>query len=582
MTKSAALLLISALFLGACDSRTGEQQAETTHKFADLVLANGDIYTGDETNPRATHLALADGVILAVGDAESVAPYVDEETERLNLSGQFVIPGIIDGHAHPAWGGLISNYYCLFDATALPNEIQEKIRSCVAQAPASETWIQGGLWLATFFDQYQIDSPRDWLDELSGDKAIALRDDSGHNYWVNSRALELLEITESSQPPKGGVFGRDSSGRLDGVLYESFGYLAGRLPPWTVTHYETGARYAMENAHQYGVTGWKDASATEEETAAYFNLDKAGELKVRVATSLYAASEGLAEIDIAAYERMRAQYRSTNVLTDFVKIFLDGIPTTSRTAAMVAPYVVEEGEEEDFGPLHVAPSDLARAVTELDALGFTVKIHTAGDRSVHEGLNAIAVARDANGMSERRHELAHAGFLVEQDIPRFRELNVVADLSPHLWFPSPIIISVREALGQRGLRYWPNRDLIDAGAPLLLGSDWPSVARDMNPWIGLESLVTRKDPVGSFPGEGWRDQSITLEEGFAIMTLGGARALKVEHEAGTLVAGKSADFAVLNHNIFEVEVSAVSETRAVATYFRGELVYGNLLGETDD
>ncbi len=571
ITQRFVTVLCAACLVTGC--REPAQPAPAPLPAAEVIYAQGNIYTGAGL-PGATALAVADGRILAVGAADQVEQTANGQTRRVDLAGQFVMPGIIDGHAHPAWGGVTASYYCLFPATALPNEVAETISACVAQAAEDERWIQGGLWAADFFTQYQIESPRAWLDGLSAGKAIALKDDSGHNYWVNSTALELLGLDAGSVPPAGAVFGRQPDGELNGVLIESFGLLADKLPPWTVDHYRTGVRYAVANAHRYGITGFKDASATETEVQAYFAADQAGELKVNVAACLYTADEDMSVVDVAGYRRMRDAYRSSRVHTNFVKIFLDGIPTTSRTAAMVEPYVtVSEEQQPIYGEMHLSQADLARVMTELDAAGFTVKIHAAGDRSVHTALNAIDAARAANGGSNRRHEIAHAGFVLDADIPRFAQLNVVADLSPHLWFPSPIVASVRAALGDRGMRYWPNRSLLDSGAPLLMGSDWPAVAPDLNPWIGLEALITRTDPAAAYPGTGWREQALSLEQGLQIMTMGGARALGLADQVGTLEAGKWADFVVLNQDLFAIPPQQISETLAVATYFQGERVY---------
>ena len=563
---------LTVTWLTACGADTA--QTTVAIKVADLVVTGANIYTQDSAKPWASAIAVAEGEIIGVGDEQSLQSLVGPETMFEDLAGKFVMPGIIDGHAHPAWGGVTAVYYCLFPATALPAQVIETISKCVAEADEQEDWIQGGLWAADFFAQYQIKNPRRWLDAISGDKAIALKDDSGHNYWVNSKALDLLGIDEDTSPPAGGAFPKTAAGELNGVLIETFGILLDKLPAWTPDHYRQGIAYAVKNAHGHGVTGWKDASASESEVAAYYAADQAGELKVHVATCIAAPEVAPADVDVDRYIGLREKYRSEHVHTNFAKIFLDGIPTTAHTAAMVAPYVdVEEGEAENFGPIHLTDKQLADAVVRLDAEGFTVKIHTAGDRSVKAALDAIEVARIENGSAGGRHELAHAGFILAEDIGRFSRLNVVADLSPHLWFPSPIIESVRTALGARGFEYWPNRALLDANAQLLVGSDWPSVAPDLNPWIGMEALVTRTDPSGAHPGVGWQEQALTVAESIEVMTLGGARALKLQDRIGSIEVGKSADFIVLNRNLLEIPAGDISETQVLATYFEGQPVF---------
>ena len=191
-------------------------------------------------------------------------------------------------------------------------------------------------------------------------------------------------------------------------------------------------------------------------------------------------------------------------------------------------------------------------------------------------LDAIEATRKANGHSGLRHELAHAGYIDETDLPRFAELDAVADLSPYLWHPSPIIDSVVQAVGSpRGERYWSIKDLLDTNAPILAGSDWPAAVETIDPWAGIEAMVTRADPRDQFPGVFWPEQAITLEQALKIYTIDGARALALDHMTGSIEVGKSADMILLSHNLFEINAGAIGNTEVHATYFEGELVYEN-------
>jgi predicted amidohydrolase YtcJ len=192
---------------------------------------------------------------------------------------------------------------------------------------------------------------------------------------------------------------------------------------------------------------------------------------------------------------------------------------------------------------------------------------------VRVALDAIEQARNANGDFDKRHELSHAGYVHADDLPRFAELNAVADFSPVIWHPSPIIDAVISAVGERGKQYWPVRDLLDAGAPVLAGSDWPSAVPDANPWVGIEAFVTRADPRGDAPETLWPEQAITLEEAISIYTIYGARAMRLEDRIGSIEVGKLANLIVLERNVFEIPISDVGETVVDKTFFRGELVH---------
>jgi predicted amidohydrolase YtcJ len=568
-----AIAAMALLPLAGCDK--GEPVEHTQAPVADTILVNGKIYTQVDELPWAEAIAIRDSKIMALGPSANISELGGAETKVIDLSGRFVMPGIIDAHVHPAWGGVKALYQCNFAFTATPDEIAATISKCVEEQPDAE-WIRGGQWTSDFFRNNDIGSPRLWLDKISGDKAVLLRDDSGHNMWVNSRALELAGINSDSEDPPGGSYERETGSRQpNGLLVEAYTAMNKIVPEWDGASYLAGAQYAVNHANELGITGFKDASASEAEVAGFYKLDEKGVLSAHVASCLYeTVGDNKNALNIDKFISLRERYKSKHVLTNFVKIFLDGVPTASRTAAMLAPYLPEhEGAEDNYGSLHLSPEELTKSVTELDKAGFTVKIHAAGDRAIRVALDAIEAARETNGKSGLRHELAHAELIDPTDIPRFSELNVVADFSPYIWFPSPIVDSLIGAIGERVKQGWPARDLLDNKAPMLAGSDWPSAVPDMNPWTGMEALITRADPLHRYPGTIGPEQALTLEEAISIYTLSGARALKIGDKTGTLAVGKLADFIVLNHNLFEIPADQISDTKVDMTFFEGKLVY---------
>lgn len=426
--KLVAGFLLAMLF--GCESQSNSNMAN-----ADLVIVNAKIVTSSTLQPAAQAIAIRDGKIVAIGTNEEISASFGDATKRIDAGGNTVMPGINDGHSHPVLGGSKLLYECNFPFDATVKKILATVSDCVGAMSDDLMWLNGGQWTSNFFVDNDIESPRALLDGVSGDKAVVLIDDSGHNAWVNSKALEVLNIDEGTQVPEGMQFLTDSEGRLNGLLYESFALLSSAQPKLTAEQLQAAAKEAVRSANRFGVTGIKDASAEHSEAAAFLALDQSEVLTAHIALSLLNNdhSERGTLPDVAIYEEMRDRYRSKHINSSAIKIFLDGVPTASRTAAMLAPYIPQHGEEEpNYGELHVQPEELARAVVAYDKAGFTIKIHAAGDRSIRVALDAIQVARETNGSSGLRHELAHAEFIDPIDLPRFQALNVVAgfDLSP--------------------------------------------------------------------------------------------------------------------------------------------------------
>ncbi|NNL86541.1 MAG: amidohydrolase [Myxococcales bacterium] len=542
----------------------------------DTLLVNARIHTMHEAAPRAEALGIRGGRIVALGRIPDLRPLCGGETRIVDLAGRMVLPSLIDGHCHPTKGAVAELFSCHFPTSATPAEIAGALSDYRTREPDIGC-VVGGRFGSGFFERHGISSPREWLDRHSGGKPVYLRDDSGHNGWANTSALRMLGLDRNSADPPGGRIVRDPKTRdPTGLLLEQADVEArSRLPDWSRDQYRTGVREMVRIANGFGITGITDADATEPLLEAYREADAAGELTLHVIASISTPYGHREEpLDYERIEALRDAYASARVDTRFVKIYEDGVPTEARTAAMLAPYRPDPSYPANFcGSLHVAEAILAKDVAELEQRGFTVKLHTAGDRAVRVALDAIEWAHARSGRSDLRHELAHAGLVEPADIHRFRELNAAADLSPYIWFPSPLIESVRRAIGDRADRYWPIRDLLDAEAPILAGSDWPAAVASMDPWVGIATMVTRRDPSGENPGSLWADQAIGLADALRIFTVEGARAARRESVTGSLAVGKSADLIVLEKDLFEMNPGEISSELLEMTWFAGEPVY---------
>jgi hypothetical protein len=564
-TYPLVVLLALALALAAA--------APSTMDPADAVYRNGKIFTVDPARSWAEAVAIDDGHFVAVGRDADVARYVGPKTRVVDLAGRMVMPGIHDMHQHPVQGGMAALFECTFPFTTPLDGIVEAVHACAARTPKGE-WIRGGQWAAE-----TLESPRPptraMLDAAAPENPVFLIDSTYHNAWLNSAALARLGIDATTPNPSGGVILRDASGAATGVLFDNAAYGAmKRLPLRTDAQYQEAIRWAVAQGNALGITAMKDALADGHAVKAYAALDRAGKLDLRVATSRpWRATWTESDADEAHNLEHWADDQTPHVRTGFAKIFVDGIPPT-RTAAMLEPYLPDPKHPAGFkGELQHSPADLDAALVRLDALGLTVKMHATGDAALRAGLDAIAAARKANGDSGLRHEIAHAELASPSDIPRFVELNAIAELSPILWYPTPLVQVMAEVIGrERANRFWPIKTMLDAGVLMVYGSDWPSVVPSASPWPGIEAMVTRRDPYGVEPGALAPEQAIGLADAIAIFTRNGAVAMRLEKDTGSIEVGKSADLIVLDRNLFEIPPEQIGDTQVLETVFEGRLV----------
>jgi hypothetical protein len=559
MKGPAGLGAVCALAAGALASASHAQAPVP----ADLILSRGEVYTRDGW---AESLAVADGVIVAVGDDASVRAHQGARTEILELNGATVFPGLHDMHVHPLGSGLAQRE-CRFPQGSSLDVVQSAVAACVAEREQGE-WITGGQW-----DAASIGSTPDraMLDEIAPDNPVALIDISYHSYWVSSAALERAGITAATPDPDGGVIERDADGEPTGVLRETAQGLVGSVLPQPTPEDNIAAlEWSLDTMLSLGVTSFTDAGVNSEALVAYAALADRGELKQRVRGCLRPASRGFSA-ELIARANLYARDRFT---PDCVKLVLDGVPTDGHTAAMVEPYAdASLGDDERARGLLMIPQDeLNATVIDLDARGYTVKMHAAGDAAVRAGLDAIAAAREANGFTGELHDVAHNSFVQMRDIRRARDIGATFEMSPYIWFPNPIIPDIARAIGPARMERWtPVKDAIDAGALVVPGSDW-AVVPSVNPWIGIETLVTRQPPGGA--GEPLAlSERISLEQAIDLYTVNAARQMGAADRTGRIAPGMLADVLVLDRNPFDIPITDVHRTTVKLAIIEGEVVY---------
>lgn len=542
--------------------------------YADLLLINGVIDTLDPTQPRVSSLAVKDGKVIALGDqAERTR---GAETEIVDLQRAYVMPGLLDVHNHHMLAGQMD----LFELDAPPTLSLDELLTAIREHSAGlgpDEWVVGGSWGSGLMAELNTAEALARFDAATGGRPALLKDDSKHNRWANSRALLLAGISDVTVDPDGGQILRDAKGTATGVLIEAGGVLVEKtlaeLQPVSTEDLAKAAARGIQILHSYGVTGFQDAAASLQLMQALKELDTAGRLQAWVVTSMQAndfifGTHPLGEGIISHREELRSEHHRP----DFIKIFLDGVPPAG-TAAFIEPYLPVAGFPEcHCGGTTMDPSELEGWLLRTADRGISAKIHCTGDASVRMVLDAVEKVRAA-GYSGPKYHVAHGQFIHPDDIARFAELDVTADISPSLWFPGVISEAIAAVLpAERASKMQPNRSLIDAGARVAGGSDWP-VSVSPNAWEGIYGLVTRQDPTGEFAGTLWPEQGITLEEAIGVYTTACAEAMGVDDVTGSLSVGKSADFVLLSDNPHDIDIDKVRYISARQTWFAGQKVF---------
>lgn len=572
-----SIMFLIFVALTACSDvdNSGNKQAQVSTQVADILYHSGRVYTVDAGNTWAEALAIKDGHFLAVGTNEDVLTLKGPETELVDLGGHMVMPGIHDAHAHPADVGLRELFECSFPYSLSMSEILQELTACAA-AVTPGAWLRGGQWAIELLDTEQAPH-RSALDAIAPDNPVFIMDSSVHAGWLNTRALELLGIDKNTPDPEGGVIVRDKeTGEATGILLDEAAYSAmAQLPGYSVGQIEQALAHALSQMNAVGVTGVKDALVDVSTLKAYSSLDTKSQLHTQIATSLSRSGwSNSTDEDQATILDKRKLYESETIAVDFVKIMLDGIPPT-RTAAMLEPYLPDGLHAEGYrGELTQSVEQFTQDLVQLDAAGLAVKAHATGDRAVRVVLDAVEKARKVNGDSGLQHEVSHAGLIHPDDLPRFKALNVVAEMSPIIWYPSPLQDAMAAVLGpERVARFYQVRSLGKTGALLVYGSDWPAVVPSPSPWPGIEAMVTRGDPYGEFEGTLNPGEAIELPEAIRIFTINGARTMDSAEKTGTIEVGKSANFIELDRNLFDISTDEISETKVLRTVFKGRTVH---------
>lgn len=553
---------------------------------ADLVLFNGKVFTAEPGQPLAQAVAVENGKILKVGSDAQIKALADADTQRIDLGGKVLMPGMIDTHSHPVVAAFDSMGSNLLDEVKPLPDLEQWILAedqagrarradVISIAGVSSAYWEQSRELGKIFNQGR------WASQ-----PVVLNGIDGHTGWANNAMLQRLKIDAAlvkSLPEKErNYIGHEADLTPTGYLAENgWDRVRSQLPEPTEAVMLNAAREAVKVNNQYGITAWMDAAAnagsgdslfelrpTERDVGVlplYRKLAQNGELSAHVAALLIAHPQSK-PADLQVLANVMQQFQGVPNLTfPGIKVFADGVMEfPGQTAAVIEPFQ----NSHKRGELLIDPEHFGELVVAAEKRDWIMHMHAVGDRAVRESLNGFEYARKFNP-TPVTHSISHLQLVNPKEFARFKALGVIASMQL-LWataesYTQELVKPYISAFAYQ--HQYPARSLHKAGATIAGASDWP--VSSPNPWNAIAQASTRKGPLGVLNAA----ESIDRQTMLYAYTLNAAKALRLDRQIGSLAPGKQADLIVLDRDVFKVSDEELFDTQVLQTFFAGKQVY---------
>ena len=548
---------------------------------ADILITNARVLTMDPARPRAEALAIAGNRILRVGSKDEVAGLKAKHTRVIDAGQKTVMPGIIEGHVH-LFGGAVELDTLMLNGMSGFETIAEAVALYRRQRPGEP------VLLATGIAHEAMGEPitRQILDRMVSDIPFIVGCFDHHTMWANTRALEAAGIMKGRPLPTGNEIVLDHNGIATGELREPAAYMlvqaltptGGREwlgmttgenpnPPATAAQRELDMAFFKRGVHyaaSLGITSMHNMDGNWYQLELLRTLLDRGELNARVEIPFHQKNTfEIARVEEAA--EMRAKYQGDMLHCDRVKVFVDGVLET-YTALMLEGY---PDQPENMGAPLFTAEEMNEIVRRVDRHGMQVSTHAIGDGGVRRTLDAYEAARTANGRRDSRHRIEHIEMIDPADIPRLKELGVVASLQPiaGVGVPGNPHEPILSRVGEKKLPWaYAWQTLREAGAVIAFSSDWP--VSPLNPFLGMQAAMTAVPVRPDCP-----PQAQSLMDTLHAFTAAGAYMEFMEDRKGTLKDGYLADVIVLDADMEATARSQLANVRPVVTVCDGRVTF---------
>jgi predicted amidohydrolase YtcJ len=536
--------------------------------YASLVLVHGHVWTENPAQPETEAIAIAGNHILQTGTSAEVLRLAGPSTRVIDLHGRRVVPGFNDAHVHFVTGGLVLANVQLLDASSQA-EFRDRMGRFARSQPAG-AWILSGIWDHERWTPAALPTHQ-LIDDVTPKNPVFVMRLDGHMALANALAMKLAGVDRNTPDMPGGVIVRDAEGNPTGMFKDAAMTLINRvIPPLTLQQAQTAIVAAQREAARNGVTSVQEMADDQDDTngpmhlRALQELERKGELAVRISVNLR-----LVDWKNLAGSGIQAGFNDGLIQVGGLKAFADG-GLGASTAWLFAPY----NDAPDTSGLATDelqyPEQMYADINGADKAGLQIAIHAIGDRANRTILDFYQRLEKDNGLRDRRLRIEHAQHLTAEDIPRFAQLHVIASMQPYHAIDDGRWAQKR--LGAERIRYAHDfRSLLDSGAVLAFGSDWP--VAPLQPLMGIYAAVTRRTLDNRNPN-GWiPEQKISAAQAVHAYTVGSAYAQFDENTKGSVEAGKLADLVVLSQDIFNIDPLQIEKTRVDVTIFDGRVIY---------
>ncbi len=518
------------------------------------LFYNAHIITMNSNMPKADAMVCNDsGMVEAIGtEADLRLQFSFEET--INFEGKTIMPGLNDAHIHVWKIGHLRTYMLDVRGVQSIKAFQKALRDFAQKNPSAQ-WIMARGINEMVLEEKRLPTKED-IDAVIVDRPVFVIRTCAHIGIANSKAINISGVTEATEEPFGGEIRKNEDGTLQGIFTErALGLIMNHIPAFTFEEYKNMILEAHNYLLSLGITSATDPAANEELLDAYIKLDQQGLLKVRMNVFPLRIPDGTDDI-----QPLPKLYESEFLQIKTVKFFADG-GLSSATAAMNVPY---KNTDNYTGVLRLEHNKFFETAKEAVMAGFSVATHAIGHQAVDL---TLAVYKELFQLNPKlKHRIEHVGFLSEKNIADFKAMNMTAAMQPI--FIYELAPNFKNTLTDDLLEVvYPCKTVLDNGINLALSTDGP-VVKEINPWVNIETAISRKAQDGFVIG---KDEKITLAQALHAYTVGSAIADNQAHLKGDLSKGKKADFILLNQNPLQTET--IVNITALETWVNGKLKY---------